>query len=70
MSTRKIPLKSSRTSRKSRRREQFCNDALAAWAEYQATGRHVTGVEADAWMARLELGGQGPRFAIPSSIET
>jgi predicted transcriptional regulator len=38
------------------RREQLKNDALAAWTEYQATGRHVTGEEADAWLARLEAG--------------
>jgi predicted transcriptional regulator len=38
------------------RREQFRKDALAAWAEYQATGQHVTSDEADAWMARLEAG--------------
>lgn len=38
------------------RREQLKNDALAAWTEYQATGRHVTAEEADAWLARLEAG--------------
>ena len=38
------------------RREQFRKDALAAWGEYQATGRHVTEAEADAWLARLEAG--------------
>jgi predicted transcriptional regulator len=38
------------------RREQFRQDALAAWAEYQATGLHITGEEADAWLARLEAG--------------
>jgi predicted transcriptional regulator len=38
------------------RREQFRQDALAAWAEYQATGLHVTGEEADAWLAHLEAG--------------
>jgi predicted transcriptional regulator len=38
------------------RREQFRQDALAAWAEYQATGLHVTAEEADAWLARLEAG--------------
>jgi predicted transcriptional regulator len=37
-------------------REQLRRDALAAWAEYQATGRHVTAEEADAWLARLEAG--------------
>jgi len=31
-------------------------DALAAWAEYRATGLHVTAEEADAWLAKLEAG--------------
>ena len=38
------------------RREQFRRDALAAFAEYQVTGLHVTAEEADAWLARLEAG--------------
>ncbi|GGF13930.1 hypothetical protein GCM10011611_19570 [Aliidongia dinghuensis] len=38
------------------RREQFRQSALAAWAEYQATGMHATADEADAWLARLESG--------------
>ena len=38
------------------RREQFRNDALAAWKHYEATGLHVTDEEADAWLARLEKG--------------
>jgi predicted transcriptional regulator len=38
------------------RREELRNDALAAWSEYQATGRHVASEEADAWLARLEAG--------------
>jgi predicted transcriptional regulator len=38
------------------RREQVRQDALAAWAEYEATGQHVTAEEADAWLARLEAG--------------
>lgn len=37
-------------------REQVRLDALAAWAEYQATGLHVTAEEADAWLADLEAG--------------
>jgi predicted transcriptional regulator len=37
-------------------RQQFRQDALAAWTEYQATGRHVTADEADSWLARLEAG--------------
>jgi predicted transcriptional regulator len=38
------------------KREQFRQDALAAWDHYQSTGLHVTGEEADAWMAKLEAG--------------
>jgi predicted transcriptional regulator len=38
------------------RREQVRQDALAAWADYEATGQHVTAEEADAWLARLEAG--------------
>ena len=38
------------------KREQFRQDALAAWANYQATGRHVTAEEADTWLAKLEAG--------------
>ena len=37
-------------------RERLRKDALAAWSEYQATGRHVTAEEADSWLARLEAG--------------
>ena len=38
------------------RREQLRQDALRAWAEYQATGLHVTGDEAGTWLSRLEAG--------------
>ena len=38
------------------KREQFRNDALTAWADYQATGLHLTAGEADRWLARLEAG--------------
>jgi len=38
------------------KREQLRQDALAAWAEYQSTGLHVTAREADAWLAKLEAG--------------
>jgi predicted transcriptional regulator len=38
------------------KRQQFYQDALAAWAGYQATGLHVTAVEADRWLAKLEAG--------------
>ena len=42
------------------RREQLRRDAAAAWEEYRATGRHVTGAEADAWMAQLQAGKRLP----------
>ncbi len=38
------------------KREQFRQDALAAWANFQATGLHATAEEADAWFAKLEAG--------------
>jgi predicted transcriptional regulator len=38
------------------RRERLRQDAFAAWAKYRASGRHVTGTEVDAWLARLEAG--------------
>ena len=38
------------------KREQLRQEALAAWADYQATGLHVTAGEADAWLAKLEAG--------------
>ena len=37
-------------------RERLRRDALAAWTEYRATGRHVAADEADAWLKRLEAG--------------
>lgn len=37
-------------------REKLRQDALAAWAEFEVTGLHVTAQEADAWMAELEAG--------------
>lgn len=37
-------------------RAQFHQDALAAWAEYEASGEHVTEAEADRWLAQLETG--------------
>ena len=42
------------------KREQFRQDALAAWEHYQATGRHVTAGEADKWLAKLEAGKGAP----------
>lgn len=44
------------------KREQFRQDALAAWADYQIHGLHVTAKEADGWLAKLEA---GKRAAIP-----
>jgi predicted transcriptional regulator len=38
------------------KREQLRQEALAAWADYQTTGLHVTAKEADAWLAKLEAG--------------
>ena len=38
------------------RREKLRQDALAAWDDYEATGQHVTGEEADAWLAKLAAG--------------
>lgn len=38
------------------KREAFRQEALDAWNDYQATGRHLTGAEADAWLAELEAG--------------
>jgi predicted transcriptional regulator len=38
------------------KREQLRQDALAAWADYQATGLHITAKEADAWLAKLAAG--------------
>ena len=37
-------------------RRSFREDAINAWADYQRTGLHVTGDEADAWLAKLEAG--------------
>ncbi len=38
------------------KREQFRQDALTAWRDFQATGLHATAEEADAWLAKLEAG--------------
>ena len=38
------------------KREQFRQDTLASWAEYQATGLHVTAAEAHEWLAKLAAG--------------
>ena len=37
-------------------RERLRRDALAAWNHYTTTGLHVSGEEADAWLAKLENG--------------
>lgn len=36
--------------------EQFRQDAVTAWKDFQATGLHATAEKADAWLARLEAG--------------
>lgn len=41
-------------------RDALRRDALEAWEHYAATGLHVTGEEADAWLARLEAGEDAP----------
>jgi predicted transcriptional regulator len=38
------------------KRERLRQDALAAWNHYQSTGLHATAEEADAWLAKLEVG--------------
>ena len=40
--------------------ERLNEDALAAWAAYQASGEHITAEEADAWLERLEAGEDAP----------
>jgi len=35
--------------------KRFGRRALSAWSAHQATGRQVTGAEADDWLARLEV---------------
>ena len=40
--------------------ERFKADALAAWSAYQRSGEHITGEEADAWLAGLETGEDCP----------
>jgi hypothetical protein len=37
-------------------RERLLQDAQATWNDNQVNGLHVTAVEADAWLARLEAG--------------
>lgn len=40
-------------------RERLRADALAAWAEFEESGRHAPHAEVDAWLARLEAGEEG-----------
>ena len=40
------------------KREQFRQGALAAWNDYQESGLHLSAEEADAWLAKLEAGGE------------
>jgi len=42
-------------------RESFKNDAMASWAAYQETGRHLTGEEVRAWLN--SWGGDGDKAA-------
>jgi predicted transcriptional regulator len=46
------------------KREQLRQDALAAWANYQTTGLHVTAEEADDWLAKLEAGSKSGKAAV------
>ncbi len=39
-------------------REAFRQEALDAWDHFQRTGLHVTGAEAEAWLADLESGNE------------
>ena len=38
------------------RRQTFLQEGKTTWEAYQVTGRHVTGEEADRWLANLEAG--------------
>ena len=38
------------------KRQALLQAGKDAWEHYQATGEHVTGEEADAWLAQLEAG--------------
>ena len=42
------------------KREQFRQDALAAWVNCQATGLSVSAQDADIWLAKLEAGEDAP----------
>ena len=51
------------------RRKAFLHAGKDAWEHYRTTGRHVTGGEADAWLAELEAGNNidPPIFKRPKS---
>jgi len=36
------------------KRESIKNDALRAWNAFRGNGKHLTGEEANAWLARME----------------
>lgn len=38
------------------KRESFRQDTIKAWEDFRLTGLHVSGEEADAWLAELEQG--------------
>ncbi len=44
------------------------NDAVASWERYQADGLHLTGQEADEWLAKLEAG-EDAEPPIPAAIQ-
>ena len=46
--------------------EAFRQECLESWAEFEATGLHVTHAEVDAWLAELEAG----RAAEPPGCHT
>lgn len=47
-------------------RERFKNEALASWAAYKETGRHLTGQEVRAW---LNTWGTDDESAVPKCHE-
>ncbi len=48
------------------KREAFRQVTIDAWNDYQATGLHITGEEADEWLAKLEAG----QDAEPPAVHT
>jgi len=47
-------------------RESFKDEALASWADFQKIGRHVTGAEAQKWLASW---GTAAETAMPTCHE-